>query len=502
MKIIDIGQCIDNIDPKGIGRIRYKPFGLFTSEIEKSFTYEKWDKNDPFVAIPFLPPHINIIPQIKQSIKIIKYDTDKNTQNVEYIAGPYSTPHDFGSETFTNQHKHTTYGGVIVKDLPDLMDENGVFIDKKSVGSTTKLSDISINGNYGSDTIYTENGVIIRGGKLISKDTKNKNLKKRLREVPISSEKVSKISLKKFSNSMKMVEERETQIKVSVSKIKYIIEYELDDLISPSELKIYAYKVINPFGSTLDTNVFKESTDVDLTDTTKFKLIREDENPYTIVIPVDDIKSACSEMREFLYVTLDERTLREINSTFPNEDSHPFFFRPTKSFRLKPTINETEKNNKNYFISNISIRGSENGSSLIFSKLSVKPPIIEIPKKVKKLKIEGLKDEQTFASVLSDYICLLSSDVNKGENTLINFKNLDPYEYTQEDYLSRILPNTYSIVRGETLIKLLSLMYEYMIGHVHNINKPGIYIYEKEKELSEMINSMKNILINQSIRIN
>ena len=502
MKIIDIGQCVDNVDPKGIGRIRYKPYGLFPSEIEKAFTYEKWDKNDPFIALPFLPPHINVIPQIKQSVKIIKYDTDKDTQNVEYITGPFSTPHDFGSESFTTQHKHTTYGGVIVKDLPDLKDKTGGYIDKKSNGTTTKLNDISINGNYGSDTIYTENGVVIRGGKLVSKETNIKNIRKRLQEVPILSEKVSKISLKKFSKTMRMVEERETQIRVSVSKIKYIVEYELNDLTSPTELKIFVYKVINPFGSIFDTNVFKESTDVDLTDITKFKLISEDDNNYTTIISIDSVSSACSELREFLYVTLDEKSLKEINNTYPAEDTHPFFFRPTKDFRLKKPSNTTEEYNKSFFVSNISIRGSEKGSSLVFSKGSVNPPIIETPKKVKKLKVESSKGEQTFASILSDYMYLLSSDVNKGENSLIDLKELDPYEYTQEDYLSRVHPSTYSVVRGETLIKLLYLMYEYMIGHVHNINKPGIYLEEKEKELSEMINNMKTLLINQSIRIN
>ena len=502
MKIIDIGQCIDNVDPKGIGRIRYKPFGSFSSEVEKAFTYDKWSDNDPFIAIPFLPPHINVIPQIKQSIKLIKYDFDKDNQNVEYIAGPYSTPHDFGSETFTTQHKNTTYGGVIVKKLPDLKDRTGSFIEKKSNNTIAKLNDISVSGNYGSDTIYTENGVIIRGGKLITKETTNKNLRKRLVEVPILSEKVSKISLKKFPKTMKMSEQIDNQIKISVSKIKYIIEYEIDDLESPTELKIFVYKVLNQYGSIFDTNVFKESTDVNLSDNTLFKLIKEDENDYTIKIDIDDVKSACTEMREFLYIIVGEKTLSEINGRFPNEDLYPLFFRPTKDFRLKKPLTPNQEFNKKYFLTNINVKNSNNTSSLIFSKSSIKPPIQQTSKKVKKLKIETLKGEQTFGSMFSDFIFLLSSDVNKGELPLINFKELDSYEYTQEDYLSKIHPNTYSFVRGETLIKILSLMYEYMIGHVHNINKPGIYIEEKEKELSDLINNMRNILINQSIRIN
>ena len=92
MKIIDIGVCVNNIDPKAIGRIRYRPYGLFVSEIENGIKYDDWDENDPFIAIPFLPLHINITPKIQQSVKIIKYDTDKDTQNIEYIDRPIHIP--------------------------------------------------------------------------------------------------------------------------------------------------------------------------------------------------------------------------------------------------------------------------------------------------------------------------------------------------------------------------------------------------------------------------
>ena len=54
MKIIDIGICTNNNDPKVIGQIRYRPYGSFVSEIEKAIPYEDWDKNDQFIAIPFL----------------------------------------------------------------------------------------------------------------------------------------------------------------------------------------------------------------------------------------------------------------------------------------------------------------------------------------------------------------------------------------------------------------------------------------------------------------
>ena len=85
MKIIDIGVCVNNVDPKGIGRIRYRPYGVYLSEIEGGVSYEEWDERDPLIALPFLPAHINIIPKIQSSVKLIKYDTNKDNDIVKYI---------------------------------------------------------------------------------------------------------------------------------------------------------------------------------------------------------------------------------------------------------------------------------------------------------------------------------------------------------------------------------------------------------------------------------
>jgi hypothetical protein len=244
MKIIDIGVCVNNVDPKGIGRIRYRPYGLLVGDVEKSMEYEEWDENDQLIAIPFLPAHINIIPQIHQSIKLIKYDTDKDTQNVEYISGPYSSSHDFESESFISQHKYTTYGGVIVQDRPDVRDDkSGNYIDKKSDGAIANLNDFGIYGNYGSDIIFTQNGINIRGGKFVTKNITNKVIKKRLEEVPYLSEKMAKLNLKKFSYAMTSVNTTTTDTVISNLKIKYVIEYDLDKLDKPD--KIHLMKRLN-----------------------------------------------------------------------------------------------------------------------------------------------------------------------------------------------------------------------------------------------------------------
>ena len=207
-------------------------------------------------------------------------------------------------------------------------------------------------------------------------------------------------------------------------------------------------------------------------------------------------------MRELLHL-IDIYDLTKINSRFTSEDIHPFYFRPTEELRIRLTSSDIESNNKNIFISSIFTRDIGSGSGLIFSRQSASAPITNTPTVTNVLQEVTNSGEQSFSAVTSDKIYLLSTNTNKGPlSQSINFTNLNQYEYTQSDYLLEIDPKTYSMVRGEVLINILNLQYQYLIGHVHNINKPGLYLPEIEKQLQDAINKMNSDLINSSIKIN
>ena len=158
MKIIDIAKCIDNVDPLGIGRIRVSRYNEYTGQKEKAIDYEPWGDRDLFLANPFLPNNINFIPEINQSVKIIQYDTDKDTVNVEYIAGPFTTMYDYNGQTFSQQVANTTYGSN-VKNKPNILNTTGEYINKKSNNSFANEKDFAIYGKNGSDVLFTENGL-------------------------------------------------------------------------------------------------------------------------------------------------------------------------------------------------------------------------------------------------------------------------------------------------------------------------------------------------------
>ena len=109
MQIVKLAICIDNNDPCGLNRIRYSDYPGDVSPKESSRKYEDWDENDPFIAGPFLPTNMNHVPEEKQAVRIIRYNTEKTTINAEYIAGPFTTNYDFQSQTYAQQTTTTTF---------------------------------------------------------------------------------------------------------------------------------------------------------------------------------------------------------------------------------------------------------------------------------------------------------------------------------------------------------------------------------------------------------
>ena len=100
---------------------------------------------------------------------------------------------------------------------------------------------------------------------------------------------------------------------------------------------------------------------------------------------------------------------------------------------------------------------------------------------------------------------LLSTDLGTNEsNNPVSFTDLNGYELTQQDYIKKIEPSTFSTVRGENLLKLLSKIIEVIFTHRHNPLKSieGQYDYDHGNELKELFKTIENDILNKSIRIN
>lgn len=495
MRIIDLGICIDNNDPQHLGRIRYKLYYGTSGDVEKSIDYEAWDDKDPFIANPFLPTNINFIPEVGQAVKIMTFDAERDQTNQQYIAGPFSTMHDFNGQTFSQSIENTSYGAT-TKHKKNIISENGKFRDPKAEGSFAKHTDYGIYGKYGSDVIFTENGLQLRGGKLVSKEAASPTEREKLLSIPLMSRKSSRIYLKKFPKKMTLRPLQNQKRRVESKTLNYIVEYSLDDLSAPTTVSFYVYKVNKPFGNAYNTNVFSEYTELN-DEYLKLINLQGSGNTPTFTVSIENIKDAYIETRSTIS-TLDKDGLNGLNSLYLESDLHPFYFRPTKEFRER----EGNINEKIQYLNNIIVRSIGPNSGLIWSYTSPNPPTKTSNEIIFQPTIDENSLEQTFGAVVSDKIYLLSTDTNETDKS-INFDGLNKYEYTQNDYIEKIEPNTYSLVRGENLLNLLYAIIDVLQSHRHNINDPYARVdYPQHNRLIELFLKMENDILNKSIRIN
>lgn len=503
MKIIDIGICIDNNDPKGIGRIRCVRYSDYISEKERAISYEPFSDKDPFVAIPFLPNNINFIPEVEQSVKLINYNNETEHVNTEYIAGPFTTTHDFNGQTFSQQLTDTTYG-VPFKDIPNIFNENGTYVDPVTKSSLANKNDFAIYGKYGSDVLFTENGLQLRGGKLLSKENK-KNKKGKLISFPIMGKKSSTLILKKFPQKFVLSKIEDKKIIDQIKDISLIVEY--DYVVSGNSyiVNFYVYDVIKSFGDTLKTNFFNETVPIPFNAVKLINVENDDFTP-THVVTVNNKNFVSSAIRDFLY-TLHDGGLKKINREYKKHRKsenfiHPFYFRPTLLLN-NSVFSEEDKKNRNEIFNNVRFFneiGPKSGLVWSLTEPIQKPKVEDIEREV--LKVENDGTEQSFSTLKSDKIFLLSTDVNETNKT-IDFTSLDDYDMTQEDYLKKIEPNTFSTVRGENLIEIIRSMANVLFNHRHNLTKPMVKIgYNEYDQLVEQLKNMENNILNKSVKIN
>lgn len=496
MKIIEIGICVDNKDPRGFGRIRARSIDEQDSTRANAIPlWEQWTKDDPFVYSPFLPNHINIIPQIQQAVKIIRYDDAKALQNQEYVPGPFTSPHNFNYQNELTQLTETSYGQRAEK-TPAIKSFTGDkkvyddgFLRAESVGSLPKLNDIALSGNYGSDIILTEHGVQLRAGKLMDKTNANSDQKDDLEKYPMYSKKHSKISLKKFPTTVKLDTKIVQETTIPRTDIKHILEYSLDSLTAPTQVTLTLFRVDRSEGEKYKTDVFGLNSELTTGSTTSIFT-------QTITLETTGVNNRLQEAyiltRDFIS-KLDRENMNVIDPSLPETSPHPIFFRPTNSLRV-------QENSKQY-LDNINFANRLVTFGLIYSKSS-----ITVPPVTKNIEIPYLKEisdtDQTFAAITADQIFNLSTVVAGTDGKQIDFAALNKYEYTQEDYLKKILPNTYSTVRGEKLIEILELIVLILLNHTHGIVTPPKYFKATIDQLTSLISKAKQDMVNSSIRIN
>jgi hypothetical protein len=514
-RIIELGICVDNQDPLGLGRIRVQTFTGPAGPAAQAFEYKPWDEKDPFIALPFLPSNINYIPKEGQSVKIINYDPTKDVVNREYISGPFTTTHDFNTQKFSSQSKYTSYGGADVDSPKIVNQEDGTIIDDFVKGSIANYDDYAVYGKYGSDVLLTENGLVLRGGKFLPKSMVVNLTNKNTVNKPVMSNSISSLYLKKFDEKREYIQTTIIENQVESKSLKSFIEYNVSTFSGGTVtvnfyvylIKTFAQQDVKVYGRLYNTNTSNLASSPILSGATQLITTGTTQPTFSITVnnvPSDDMSKVYIKIRKTLKKIHQYGSLKHIDNTLPfaNESLHPFYFRPTSGTTTTELSTQANTNRVNLFNNIILATGVGPKNGLVYSKERITPQIKPVPKTVKKLNVTPIT-ESTFAALRSDKVYMISPKVEQPTNNIkIDFKKLDRYELTHENYMTDIHPYTYSLVRGEKLIEILQSIVDLLYSHQHNLIGPPVPSDPNYIRLQLLMTSIKKDILNDQIRIN
>ena len=518
-QIIFQARVIDSEDPAMLGRVR----AVFISNedqaaMTKGTNYnsdkDKWTTKDPFCYIPILPFFLSQTPKKDELINVIIQNKLFALENKFYIQGPFSSPLRINLEESTGAQALLAYGDRIKK--AETIRENNGNYKLGTQGIYVKPGDVGIMGRGTSDLIFKENEVILRAGKVNSImpplifPTINKNR--------------GFLQLSYF-NQNKVLKDTKTKTNIVETplKIKKMIVWNILNLenINPNadgSTGIFNGSVglynLTPSEKTT-TKTFDQETINDLEVGKDFSGPIEEIN-FTEKTFIDTILI----INDFIYslftrsIQFDNYPVRNVNNF---KDGFPFVITPSKitymsgAFNNSPTTAEQifKKRNYNAIFEQIKIDNNFNGFFIVSSN-NDNLPEYGTPTSVEKNEVKIYNWESTpksYGVLGSQKIYLLSQDSRSGRG-FIDLQNTI-YGIPQENFLSgenAIDSKTFSTVRGEELISLLSKIVSFLVGHVHNpVEKPdpvstgnGVTV----TDLQKAINEANDIILNQNIRVN
>ena len=522
-RIIFYGECIDNKDPLGLGRIRAILKTENTTDRENSVRdglgitdNEKWTSKDPFVVRPLLPVFLNIIPKTQgegnnatgEYVHLIYSNSDdKDNRDKFYISGIHSSLTMINQEPYESAVKNANLGSRD-KERRALRNKKTGDEDESNIntkGVYPKPTDIAINGRGSADIVIKNDTVLLRAGKFNTEPTPN--------VYPIASDKRAFVQLTKFNEKITYGSPRKYfKFKFEHKPIKLLVEYNIQNPenngnpnVYTGAIYIYTLKPSEKTGTrSFDISTVLDDDDKSLYYTFQFTAITKEK-------VIELTNSILQGIVDGLIPNLKEIT-PSVSPVGPYRLdkglSFPFYFRPQPSLYAK-LISDTSTTREKIFISNlmsgIKVTDSANGGyGLIYDDTKqdtapfVREENIEIPKNVQAI-------SNTAGIMGGDYLYLLSHNSKKKGGDKINLSDT-LYGIESNFVTDNIEPNTSSMVRGEELIELLDLIVQFLIGHVHPYHgmvpdSQSVNGVKFDDLLSELRNANEKIL-NKYIRIN
>jgi hypothetical protein len=517
-KILYQGYVVDSDDPLRLGRLRVIPDSENVEDIKSTVTQAckdetdvvtgvkrkcKWTKDDPFTIIPLLPYSLNITPKENELVHII-YPVVQNAKsqsrkysdrNRFYIPAIPSTPLAFAYEDNTASKVHLPFGDNI-KQAKNLKEVGGR-IQSKSYGIFPEPEDNAMLGRGSADIILKNDTALIRAGK-------SKNLVGPTNSLPTENEKRAFLQLTDFTtNQEKGPQKTTTVIDTEFKQLILLIEWHISN--PENEVDIFSgyinlYNVQTKKDEKLNTKNFKVDTDVEN--------LKGSQLPISINFFGKSYEEVLNIFNSFIDGLNNGEIFVEGYTQVPfvpeRGKQFPFAFRPSPPTykRMVSNQNPIETNNLTKFYLNIGLsKGSpKKGFGIVTSKGSTDTPLI-VKSQTYDTKTSG-QQGISYGIVGAQKIYLFSHDSQIGvkkpslQNTIYG---LDQNKFLELD------SSTDSMVRGEKLMDLLSLIVRFLTSHCHDSGIPAIPVAVDGTTSAQILQKMAdapNTILNTKIRIN
>lgn len=517
-KILYQGYVVDSDDPLRLGRLRVIPDSENVEDIKSTVIQAckdetdvvtgvkrkcKWTKDDPFTIIPLLPYSLNITPKENELVHIIypivqnaKAQTRRySDRNRFYIPAIPSTPLSFAYEDNTASKVHLPFGDNI-KSAKNLKEVGGR-IQSKSFGIFPEPEDNAVLGRGTADIILKNDTALIRAGK-------SKNMVGPTNSLPTENEKRAFLQLTDFTtNQQKGPNKTTTTFDSEFKQLVLLIEWHISN--PENEVDVFSgyinlYNVQTKKDEKLNTKNFKVDSDVEN--------LKGAQLPISINFFGKQYEEVLKIFNSFIDGLNNGEIFVEGYSTVafrPERGKQfPFAFRPSPPTYRKMVSNQNpiEINNLTKFFLNVGLsKGSaKRGFGIVTSKGSTDTPTV-VKTETYETKTSG-QEGISYGIVGAQKIYLFSHDSQIGakkpslQNTIYG---LDQNKFLELDSA------TNSMVRGEKLMDLLSLIVRFLTAHCHDSGIPAIPVAVDGTTSAQILQKLQEApttILNSKIRIN
>ena len=517
-QIIFPGRVLDIEDPMMLGRIRVEPLTeAYRDTLDAVPDWDEetdiWTSKDPFIFLPLLPYFTYQVPKVDEYVHIIYMNKKFIQQNQFYIQGPFSSPMATPFENYLPAQKFLATGDRIA-DSVSIKNQDGTYKDKKTTyGIFPEPGDNALMGRGSSDVIVKTNEVLVRAGKVSSLNKA---------QLPSANPNRAFLQLSSFTQRQELGEtENFFKFTEKIQIVKKILIWDIINLENKVDTFKGSIKLYNTIPSErVNTNNFKIDSILSLSEGTDYGAPIE-----TFIIDNLGSKDIINLVIKIIGGLLNGRlditgyTINNQNNFNP-DSTFTFVVTPSKityqtgiKFSENQTTNDVaELDNYINFYNGIKpnkgkiesgffiISGNKNGNAITgpqgdFEKQS-KTPINFTPSPV------------TYGILGAQKLYMFSYD-STGPRGKINLTET-LYGIPQEKFVSTdkgIEQLTYPTVRGDELMKLLTKMFAFITGHVHQTaTLPPVPVAagngQTTNEINQILADSENTILNQNIRIN